>query len=64
MKRLYRSTKDYKVAGICGGIGEMMDTDPNLIRLGVVFLAMVTAVFPVVITYIAAWVIFPEETAL
>lgn len=63
MKRMYRSSQDYKIAGICGGIGEMMDIDPNLIRLGMVFLAMVTAVLPVMITYIAAWIIFPEETA-
>ncbi len=62
MKRMYRSNQDYKIAGICGGIGEMMDIDPNLIRLGMVFLAMVTAFFPVAITYVAAWVIFPEET--
>jgi phage shock protein C len=61
MRRLYLSTKDSKIAGVCGGIGEMLDVDPNLIRLGVVFLCLVTAILPVLITYIAAWIIFPTD---
>ena len=64
MKRLYRSTNDSKVAGVCGGIGEMLDIDPNLIRLLVIFAALVTAILPVVITYFAAWFIFPEDVRL
>jgi len=62
MRRLYLSTKDSKIAGVCGGIGEMLEVDPNLIRLGVVFICLVTAILPVLITYIAAWVIFPTDT--
>jgi phage shock protein C len=58
---MYRSRNDRKIAGVCGGIGEMLDIDPNLIRLGVVFLCVVTAILPVTATYIAAWIIFPEE---
>lgn len=58
MKRLYRSSTDKKIAGICGGIGEIWQIDPTLIRLLLVFIGMVTGVIPLVITYvIAAWVI-------
>lgn len=64
MRRLYRSTKESKIAGVCGGIGIMLDIDPNLIRLGVVFLAIVTAIIPVALTYFAAWILFPEDTAI
>ena len=39
MKRLYRSEKDVKIAGICGGIGQEFDIDPSMIRLVVVFAA-------------------------
>jgi len=60
MKRLYRSHTDKKVAGICGGVGEYLDVDPTVVRLGTVIIALVTAIFPVVIGYVIAWIIIPE----
>jgi len=63
MKRLYRSHTDKKVAGICGGVGEYLDVDPTVVRLGTVIIALVTAIFPVVIGYIIAWIIIPEASA-
>ena len=33
-KKLYRSSTNYKLAGVCGGIGEYFNIDPTLIRLG------------------------------
>ena len=38
MKKINRSQKDKKIAGICGGIGEMFSIDSTLIRLGAVFI--------------------------
>ena len=32
-KRLYRSSVNYMLAGVCGGIGEYFNIDPTLIRL-------------------------------
>lgn len=32
-KKLYRSSTNYMLAGVCGGIGEYFDIDPNLVRL-------------------------------
>jgi len=61
MRRLYLSRKDKKIFGICGGIGETCDIDPTLIRLGLVFLCLVTAIIPVTFTYIVAWLIIPEK---
>ncbi|HCL00499.1 MAG TPA: PspC domain-containing protein [Candidatus Marinimicrobia bacterium] len=63
MKKIYRSKKDVKIAGICGGLGEMFNIDPTIIRLLFVFAAVATGVFPLLITYIIGWVIIPEETA-
>ena len=58
MKRLYRSTTDRKIAGVCGGIGEVYNIDPTIIRLTLVFVGLITAVLPLVITYaVAAWII-------
>ena len=60
MKRIYRSRTDRKLAGICGGFGELFDTDPTLIRLGMVFATIATGVFPLFITYVIGWWIIPE----
>ena len=62
MKRLYRSTKDKKISGICGGIGEYLNADSNLIRLIFVLLLLVTGFIPFGLTYIVAWIILPEDT--
>ncbi|MBA4313102.1 MAG: hypothetical protein C0417_10790 [Chlorobiaceae bacterium] len=60
MKKLYRSTTNRKIAGVCGGIGEMIDADPTLVRLATVVIALVTGLFPFLIGYILAWWIVPE----
>lgn len=59
MQRLYRSTTDKKIAGVCGGIAKMIDADPTIVRLAVVVLALVTGVFPFLIGYLVAWWIVP-----
>jgi len=61
MKKLYLSKNDRKIAGICGGIGETYDRDPTLIRLMLVFICLVTAVLPVVITYLIGWIVIPQK---
>ncbi len=62
MKRLYRSQKNKKLAGVCGGIGELTDVDPTIIRLAVVILCIATGFFPFFIGYIVAWIIVPKST--
>ncbi|MFW6149127.1 MAG: PspC domain-containing protein [Atribacterota bacterium] len=59
MKKLYRSRKDSKIAGVCGGIAEYFDVDPTIIRL----LALLTIFFGGggIIAYIIAWIIIPLE---
>jgi len=61
MRRLCLSRKDKKIFGICGGISETYDIDPTLIRLGLVFLCLVTAILPVVLTYLIGWLVIPEK---
>lgn len=61
MRKLYLSKTDKKIFGVCGGIGETYDIDPSLIRLIVILLCLLTAIIPVVITYLAAWLIIPEK---
>ena len=61
MKKFYLSKKDKKIFGVCGGIGETLDVDPTIVRLCVVFLCMATAIVPLVVTYLAAYLIVPAE---
>jgi len=60
MKKLYRSVKDKKIAGICGGIGEIYQVDPNVIRVGLVFVTLITQLVPVVAAYLVGWILLPE----
>ncbi len=59
MKKLYRSQTNKKIAGICGGIGELMDLDPTIIRLAMIFLGLATGILPFLFGYIIAWWIVP-----
>lgn len=61
MKRLLLSNTDRKLGGVCGGIAEYMEFDPTIVRLLTVVLTLITAVIPVVIGYILAWIIIPRK---
>ena len=60
MKKLYRSTENKKIAGIFGGLGEIFDIDPTLLRLIFVFIGFLTAVIPLVLAYLVGWIIIPK----
>jgi phage shock protein C len=64
MNRIYRSETDKYLAGICGGLAELYKWDPTVIRLILVFLTLVTAAFPVIITYIIGWIVIPKKSDL
>lgn len=40
MRKLFRSTTDRKITGLCGGIGEYMNVDPTIIRVLLVILSL------------------------
>jgi phage shock protein C len=60
-KELYRSRTNKKIAGICGGVGEMLGFSPSLLRLILIFITFMTGIFPGVFAYVIAWVVLPEE---
>ena len=55
-KKLYRSRKDKKLCGVCGGIAKYFDIDPTIVRLAVIFLCG-----PSVMAYIIGALVIPEE---
>ena len=61
MKKLYLSKTDRKIMGVCGGLAEITGIDSTLIRLTLVFLCLVTAILPLVVTYIVAGIITPDK---
>src|SRR3990167_1575365 len=48
-RKLYRSRKDKRIAGICGGLGSYFRCDSNIIRLIFVILLFFTGFFPMII---------------
>ncbi|MDQ7093466.1 PspC domain-containing protein [Desulfosporosinus sp. PR] len=58
-KRLYRSSHDKQLGGVCGGIAEYLDLDPSLVRLGALLLLLVGGTG--FLAYLAAWFIIPSE---
>lgn len=61
MKKLYRSTTDRWIAGVCGGIGEYVGIDPNVIRVIWAIITAITGFLAGIIAYILVWVILPEQ---
>lgn len=60
MTKLFRSERDKKLTGLCGGLARTLNIDATMIRL----LVAVTAVFSfgtVALIYIVASIIVPKE---
>jgi phage shock protein C len=61
-KKLYRSTQDRMLSGVCAGLAEHMDMDPTVVRLLTVVIALATGGVAVLIGYVVAACIVPEDT--
>ena len=59
MRKLYRSSTDRILAGVCGGLGKYFDIDPVIIRL--LWLLFVFAMGFGILIYILAAIIIPLE---
>jgi len=59
-KRLFRSTTDKKIGGVCGGLAEYFDIDPLLVRL--LFIIFVIVAGGGILLYLILWIITPEKT--
>lgn len=61
MKKLYRSSHDRKLTGLCGGLAEAFNVDATLLRLVVAVSAFFSAGVVIPLYLIASWVIPKEE---
>jgi phage shock protein C len=60
-KKLYRSVSQKMLGGVCGGLAEYFEMDVSLIRLIFVAVCLVTALFPMTLFYLIAWIVVPVE---
>ena len=60
-KKLYKSSTNKMLAGVCGGIAEYFGVDPTWIRLAWVIFSMTGGAG--VLAYIVAALIIPDEPA-
>jgi len=60
MKKLYRSTKDRKIAGVCAGLAEYFNIDPTIVRV-IFVLLLLPGGLPGILPYALLWLIVPVQ---
>ncbi len=59
-KRLYRSSQDKQLGGVCGGLAGYLEIDPSVVRIASIILFFVAGTG--FLAYLVAWLIIPLET--
>ena len=59
-KKLYKSTHDRKICGVCGGIAEYFNIDATLVRLA--WIAFTCLGGSGILAYIIAAIIMPRQS--
>jgi phage shock protein C len=59
VRRLYRSRRDRKIAGVCGGLAAYLGVDPVIPRLIWVLFALAAGTG--LLGYLIAWLVIPLE---
>jgi len=62
MKRIYRSVRDKKIFGVCGGLAEATGIDPTVVRVVLVVTTVFAGFAPLPIYVIAAMVMPKDPT--
>lgn len=62
-RHLYRSREDRMLAGVAGGLAELWDADPSLVRIVWALLVVLTGGIALVV-YIVMAIVVPDEDAL
>ncbi len=58
-RRLYRSTENRSIAGVCAGLAEYLDIDPTAVRLATLLAVLLGGVS--IWIYIILWIVVPEN---
>ena len=60
IKKLRRSTKDRKIAGVCAGIADYFGVDVVVTR-AIFILLLIPGGFPGLFPYLLLWIVIPEK---
>ncbi|MEK3882042.1 PspC domain-containing protein [Paenibacillus sp. PL2-23] len=60
MRKLYRSRRDKKILGLCGGLSDMLNVDATLLRILLIVITVLTS-GTVIFIYIIAGLVVPKE---
>lgn len=60
-RKLTRSLEGRMIGGVCAGLAEYFDVDVSLVRLAFVAIALITALVPMLIFYVIAWIVIPAK---
>ena len=61
-KKLYKSTRDKKLAGICGGLAEYLNMDSTVVRL--IFVLLFIFWGTSLLVYIILALVMPDDTEI
>lgn len=61
--RLTRDKEHAMLGGVCAGIANRVNLDPTIVRVAAIALGLLTAVVPLVVIYVALWLIMPAAEA-
>lgn len=60
MKKLYRSRRDKKLFGLCGGLAEMLNVDATLVRILLIVVTVFTS-GALIVVYVLAGLVVPKN---
>ncbi len=61
MKKLYKSTSDKKLCGVCGGVAEYFGIDPTIVRIVWVLATCLLTWGAGLLVYVIAAFVIPER---
>ena len=60
-KRLYKSSVNYMLCGVCGGIAEYFNIDKTVVRVAFALISLMSGVFLGVVFYIVCMMVMPDK---
>lgn len=60
-RKLFRSSTERQLLGVCGGFAEYWEVDPTLVRAGYAVLTFISGILPGIILYFVLALIMPKR---
>ncbi len=58
--KLYRSSSNRIIAGVCGGIADWLGWSPTMVRVLYVVGSILSVAFPGILVYVILWIVMPK----